>query len=389
MKGSWWVGSSDLIDEQREVISLPLDGDHLVLGPPGSGKTNLLVLRANYLSLSGYENILILTFTRTLREFIAAGSDRYHFPSDKVRTYSYWQRKFLGEHGVTPAVQDGADFDESRRALLSQLNDLVNSRHLEKTYSGILVDEAQDYRLEELTLFSRLAERLFLVADSRQQIYKGNVTDEDLRNLTPSVSELRFHHRCGRKICRVADGLAKTAGIFPPLEESSNYDEKANPSELHLEKHATEEGQLRAMIARIELQLRAYPDELIGVLVPKRGLLSRVQAALEASASSGVVSSQDNESYVSFETGKRVYLATIHSAKGCEFRCLHLPLADELRDMPLPRNAAFTAVTRAQSTLSIYHTRALVGYFAEAVGRVFKPKSGPPSIDDVFGGGSD
>ncbi len=387
MKGSWWVGKSELIDEQRQVIALPVDGDHLVLGPPGSGKTNLLVLRANYLFLAGRENILILTFTRTLKEFISYGGDRYQFPADKVQTYGYWQRKFLAEHGVTPNSTDKDSFDESRRKLLGQLEELVAARNLEDSYSAILVDEAQDYRPEELALFKRLAERLFFVADSRQQIYQGNATDEDLRSLTPSVSELQHHHRCGRKICAVADGLAKVAGSFPPLVDCSNYDEKENPSELHLEKMATSQEQLAAMVARIELQIRAYPGEIIGVLLPKKQSLAEVRTALEASAFAGQVSSQDEDSHISFESGKQVYVATIHSAKGCEFRCLHMPLAETLRGIPMPRNAAFTAVTRAQSTLSIYHSGSLIGFFGEAVGRVANPDRKPPSLDDVFGGG--
>jgi superfamily I DNA/RNA helicase len=46
---SWWRELGDLNDEQRNVIKLPAEGSFLVNGPPGSGKTNLLLLRANYL----------------------------------------------------------------------------------------------------------------------------------------------------------------------------------------------------------------------------------------------------------------------------------------------------------------------------------------------------
>jgi len=47
MNGAWWVGSSELDSDQRTIISLPPDNSVLVTGPPGSGKTNLLLLRAN------------------------------------------------------------------------------------------------------------------------------------------------------------------------------------------------------------------------------------------------------------------------------------------------------------------------------------------------------
>ena len=37
---SWWFDITDLDDDQKDVIELPPDGDYLILGPPGSGKTN-------------------------------------------------------------------------------------------------------------------------------------------------------------------------------------------------------------------------------------------------------------------------------------------------------------------------------------------------------------
>ncbi len=389
MKGSWWVGVGELIDEQREVIALPAEGSHLVMGPPGSGKTNLLILRAHYLSLSGHQNLLILTFTRTLREFISSGGHRYAFPAEKVQTYSYWQHRFLVDHGVSPEVSEEAskDFDLRRRELLSKLQATVESKGLRNSYSAILIDEAQDYRPEELQLFNSIAERVFLVADSRQQIYKGNATEPDLVSLVDFTHRLRHHHRCGREICRVADGLARASESLPPLEDSSNYDEVNIPSELHYERHADEKRQLEAMKSRISLQLRAYPDELIGVLVPKRKLLDSVRIALEQSEFSNIVTAQQADSYVSFDNQHRVHIATMHSAKGCEFRCVHMPIAEELSGLPLPRNVAFTAVTRAQSSLSIYHTNTLLGFFEQAVDRVANPDRKPPRIDDLFGGG--
>jgi hypothetical protein len=48
--GAWWIGESELDDDQKAVIGLSAEGSHLVLGPPGSGKTNILLLRAKYLT---------------------------------------------------------------------------------------------------------------------------------------------------------------------------------------------------------------------------------------------------------------------------------------------------------------------------------------------------
>src|SRR5258708_12886245 len=100
MAGAWWIGESDLDDDQKNVISLSAEGNHLVLGPPGSGKTNILLLRANYLTLSGKPNIAIVVFTRKLRKFIASGGREYAFPADKIVTCNKWQRDVLHQYGV-------------------------------------------------------------------------------------------------------------------------------------------------------------------------------------------------------------------------------------------------------------------------------------------------
>src|ERR1700747_839025 len=127
MAGAWWIGESELDQYQKGVISLAAQGKHLVLVPPGSGKTNVLLLRANYLTLSGKPNIAIVVFTRTLRKFIASGGREYNFTPDKIMTCNKWQRDVLHQYGVT--VNAPGDFAEQRKYLAEKVAELV-----QKTY---------------------------------------------------------------------------------------------------------------------------------------------------------------------------------------------------------------------------------------------------------------
>src|SRR5437763_16251843 len=112
MNETWWVKPNQLDARQKAVIDLPLDQSHLILGPPGSGKTNLLLLRGSQLVRSGKRNVLVLVFTRTLREFVATGGNNYAFGADKIKTLNSWHYDFLREHGVSPEKDD--DFTKER-----------------------------------------------------------------------------------------------------------------------------------------------------------------------------------------------------------------------------------------------------------------------------------
>ena len=46
MNKSWWKSKDELDNDQKAFIRLAPQGKHLLVGPPGSGKTNLLLLRA-------------------------------------------------------------------------------------------------------------------------------------------------------------------------------------------------------------------------------------------------------------------------------------------------------------------------------------------------------
>jgi superfamily I DNA and RNA helicase len=50
MNETWWLGEDQLDDDQKKIIALKLKGSHVITGPPGSGKTNLLLLRAKYIA---------------------------------------------------------------------------------------------------------------------------------------------------------------------------------------------------------------------------------------------------------------------------------------------------------------------------------------------------
>ena len=383
MSGTWWVGQNELDEDQRNIISLPQDDQVLVTGPPGSGKTNLLLLRANYLHQAGKTNLAIVTFTRSLREFIAKGATQYDFPVSKIMTCRGWQHDFLRQYGKP--VQLSGDFEKDRETFLSEMTGLADELQLSNVFDAILLDEAQDYIPDEIHLFARLTERLFCVADERQKIYSGEESINAIKNCVNKTVKLRFHYRNGLKICRVADELAKKWHDYQPLSETSNYDEGSNPSTVDSFQCQSIEEQAGMIISRLDVQRVAFPDQQIGILCPKKETMDIVWNSIAASHHSDAAFLLHGSSSNEFSSDKQVIISTFHAAKGLEFRTLHLAGCDELRLFMNNRRLAFTAVTRAKTALSVYHCGNLHGYFDAAI-RALEPDPNPPSLDDVFGG---
>lgn len=140
MSDTWWTNPTDLDDEQKAVITLPKDGHNLVIGPTGCGKTNLLLLRASFLYKSGLKNIAVLTFARSLREFLASGADNYSFSPDKIQTYISWGNSVLAENSL-PKTQ-GDDFAAVRSTLLEHLKSIAKNTKPHDMFDSILLDEA-------------------------------------------------------------------------------------------------------------------------------------------------------------------------------------------------------------------------------------------------------
>ncbi|QKL55220.1 ATP-binding domain-containing protein [Ralstonia solanacearum] len=367
MQTSWWRERKELDDAQQALVMLPPDGNHLFVGPPGCGKTNMLVLRAKYLSGSGDSNILFLTYGRTLAEFIKTGvaSSKQHIEPEQVMTFRMWSIMTLAE--LAPAAMSakpGGEYDEVRNWFATELESATRGLPGDY-YDAIFVDEVQDLKSEELRILARLTPRLNVAGDGRQTIYEGNGLDA-AKELGLQRSLLEYHYRIGPAICRVADRVLADDGA-KPLTQTCRYDDKKTKSSAEAVSCDSFDAQLQEMVENIRLQRKAFQDDSIGIFLPtfKGGLLARLQEYLNATELAPLVG-YHTEDEKEFEDGKRIFVMTCHASKGTEFRAVHILAGEKLRWPLGRRRLVFTAVTRAKTSLRLYYTGTLTAFVKAA-----------------------
>lgn len=376
MNETWWVDPSDLDDKQLEVLTEGPDSSLLILGPPGSGKTNILVLRANYVR-SVAPRMLFLTFTRTLAEFLKSGPNVVRadqLQPSQIMTFMWWGKKTIAENdGVVPT---SGDFEAQRVAVIEELNRLLDINKIGRLYDVTFIDEVQDFRADELAIIQRVSDRINAAGDARQRIFSHREGIPTAERMVDRTIELDTHYRVGRNICEFADSILPPPPGMPTLAEGSNYDEDQRESSVVVQSSATLADEFDACIERIKAQRRYITDEPIGVICRRKEIRDAFWEVLEQDPDLAPISIiQRSESYQAFGPDSLVRVMTVASAKGSEFRAVHLLAAEEFSTGM--RELAFTAVTRAKTELVLYHSAALPGHMT--------PRSNAlPSVGSIF-----
>lgn len=373
MSSTFWVNTKQLDDEQRYAVeTIPETTSFLLKGPAGSGKTNILLLRAKWLTYKRQSNFKIIVFTNSLRKFVEEGCVVYDINSSAAITQMAFFKTILDEHSVPYDLLDNFEIDRS--ILSGKVMSLIDSKLITDAYCGtLLIDEAQDYTDTELLVFRSLTKHLVLASDSRQSIYKATHTPGLPEKLVgENVVTLRYHYRSGLKLCKVADAiLAGTAGSSR-LQDECRYPEATLPSSVTSVSKNSSEEQMVAIVANIMPQLELYPNERIGVLFPKRDQVTAFRDYLTSASGSNPSS--------------RIWVDTIHAAKGWEFRAVHIGGCEALPKMgPTQKRLIYTGILRGKTSVHLYFSQKLPGYL-EAALAILEPPRANPSFDELFRG---
>lgn len=376
----WWVQREQLDKHQIDLVeNLPLQKSFLILGPAGSGKTNVLLRRAQFVRTQGMSNVLVMTFTRPLTEFVKTGcydQGRIIFPPTCVTTIESWIRSLYDQHG-SQLPPDTDNLTDWKRQLAKGALSFRSKRRI-PIYDALFVDEAQDLLPEEVQLISQWGSVLFFAGDDRQRIYEQSNGLLQIREIIPSDQErvLPAHYRVAPEICHVADRILVPHG-GDSLESTSHYN-GPQPATVKFQPSALPENkQMELMANKLEEQIRVYADRIqegdrLGVIVAYKNNRARVLAYLNGRpklrGKAKIIRAKEagfDDYEPSFEADLPICILTVKGCKGLEFRAVHWLFCDDLSAFHNNEHY-YTVVTRAKTSLDVYFTKTLPDVLARA-----------------------
>jgi len=322
-KRSFYVKDSELDDYQVKVINKRTDNSFIVKGCAGSGKSVLALWKAKQIQTENKGSYLFIIFTNALVQYMADGIRQIGIDHKNIILYNKWKNQKC----------PGADY--------------------------IIVDEAQDFSLEDIKLFQSKSEKaLLLYGDSAQQLYtfrKDNppASIEEIIFITKLPSEqLVFNHRLPKTIARVAAYISQ---VEDDLVGRCKNEGSEKPKILQYK--------------NIEAQLDAIAGLIDNKFLKDVGILFRTNTDVEFAYNylrdkHGMELEAKFSKFMNLDfASDNPKLLTYHSAKGLQFEDVFLPECT-VEDKE-QQSALYVALTRSYSSLYILHSGNLSSFFDE------------------------
>lgn len=311
----------DLSEEQDEVMELPLNGNFLVSGPPGTGKSVMALWRAQTLSWDGREPA-ILMFNRVLQQYTEVAAAELDIEGS-VHTFHAWFQQFWRIHYRTSPPRRGNDqwaYDWNR-IMLDFVADPVDQGSLH----DLLVDEGQDLPLGFFRLCQYLAANMTVFADENQQIRDENTTLREIEAAIGAEDHLRLtrNYRNTKEIAALAKDFYTGTPTGMP-EEPTRGGEVPTLRRF---------GGLNDFVEWVARYAKAHSDESIGIAVPwnklQVSLINRLGHRNLPLPVQTYVYNRPEHRHLNFDK-PAISIVNYQSVKGLEFDSLLVP---ELQQM--------------------------------------------------------
>ncbi|MBT4731799.1 AAA family ATPase [Candidatus Woesearchaeota archaeon] len=190
-------GVEDLNKDQDRVLRLPEDGQFLIVGGPGTGKSVVALLRAMKFSDNDY---LFLAYNHTLHS-LSKQLTGFDLKADTLKSWFYKLQYKLTKKYM-PEIRD-------RKIDYDKVIEIFKENEEPASDLHILIDEGQDMPIKFYDSLIELGfENFFIVADQNQQITDENSSRKELSDIlgleVKDVIELKQNYRNSHPVALVA-----------------------------------------------------------------------------------------------------------------------------------------------------------------------------------------
>ena len=355
-------GIQDLSKEQEAARALPKEGQHLIVGGPGTGKSVLALIRAGRHARDN-DDYLFLVFNHLLDR----ASGQLFGDGLESRTWDGWFREMFRETArdsvpLHPPDQRGfgaIDWDGVEEIVRGLPGGVADPSYL-------VIDEGQDMPREFYSSLVNLGfERFFVVADQNQQIKEANSNRQNIENSlsinTEDVIELRANYRNRYPVAR----LAREFYTGDPASPPPDLPRESRGAVPRLFSYRSED--IAKVASRILRFADRDPRQLIGVIAPHNGVRERyfdelrsAQATLENGRPSVNTYHMGERAAVAFDEGG-ILVINAQACKGLEFDTVILADIDEhyhRRDDPdVTKRLIYVMVARAKERVFMFQKK--------------------------------
>ena len=353
-------GIQDLSKEQERARALPLTGQHLIIGGPGTGKSVLTLLRARRLAAEnqGYQ---FLVYTHLLDR---SNIQLFGGSLDSRTWQSWFNETFRSITGHWPPCLPAQDVNGYRPYNWKRVLEIAEAHDLAEASELLLlvIDEGQDMPPEFYDALVRLGfENFFVAADQNQQITESRSSRQDIEVAlaleTDQAVELRQNYRNTFPIWKLAMEFYTGDPASPPSEAPN----RRYGNVPGLITYARE--QFSEVARRIVRRARNRPSRLIGVIAPNNKVRERYMKEIQAAKRSNNVPGEDlqletfydiHRPEIRFDRGG-ILVINAQACKGLEFDEVVCADIDEHFVNPEDLNAAkklfYVMVARAREDL--------------------------------------
>ena len=335
-----------LSKEQDAINNLPLTGSHLVVGPPGTGKTVMAVYRAAMFRRAGKAS-QFMVYNRTLRQYLEEAMEATGVEGMASTFHSWFYNWYWKNFRRKPPTSEPYVHD-----WMTIWQDLVVRHEFEK-YDHLIIDEGQDFPKEFYQVMQLIAGDITVFADENQRITETNSTLKEIeKQARPGqVHRLSVNYRNTRPIAEFSQHFY--AGLKSGVPD---LPEKKGPRP-----RAISCSSMDAQVDFIARYERNHEDTDIGVFVASRKQLSGMCRRLEGRTSNPVQTyvSGDRERQTLDFTRRGIRVIMHPSVKGLEFDTVFLPLLEKRvtnPDSDIEKMLFYVLTSRARQELFMTYT---------------------------------